>query len=91
MASPEQLAAMASSMGLEMPSPWYIFGAIVFSIIGYGIYRFGKREANLYVRVLGIVLMLFTYVVSSPFYVFLIGGLLCVAAWCAHITQDSDD
>jgi len=33
------------SLGLTLPSPAYIIGAIVFGIIGFAAYRYGKKAS----------------------------------------------
>jgi len=34
------------SMGFTLPSPAYLIGAILFSIIGYAAYRYGKKASQ---------------------------------------------
>ncbi|MEW5904294.1 MAG: hypothetical protein AB1722_08140 [Pseudomonadota bacterium] len=31
------------SMGLTLPSPAYLFGMLLFSVIGFAAYRYGKK------------------------------------------------
>ena len=88
--SVESYMATAMSLGFAMPSMWYIVGAIVFSIVGYIVYRLGRRTKNTYLAVLGGALMLFTYVVTDTFLVYSIGAGLCVAAWAAHASHEND-
>ena len=82
--------ATANALGFVMPSMGYIVGAVVFSIIGYAIYRLGRRTKNIYLALLGVGLMLFTYVVTDTFLVYSIGAGLCVAAWAAHANHEDD-
>lgn len=86
----ENYAATASALGFVMPSVGYIVGAVVFSIVGYIIYRLGRRTQNTYLAILGGVLMLFTYVVTDTFLVYSIGAGLCVAAWAAYASHEDD-
>ena len=39
----EELAALRT-LGLELPSPAYIFGAIVFGLIGLAAFRYGRKR-----------------------------------------------
>jgi len=47
------------SLGLTLPSPAYIFGAVVFGIIGFAAYRYGKKAQRTTTKWLGVALMLY--------------------------------
>lgn len=65
------------SLGFQWPSPAYIFGAIVFGLIGLGAFRYGrKREQPLKVW-LGVALMLYPYAVSRTWLMYVVGVALC--------------
>ena len=69
------------AMGLTLPSPAYIFGAIVFGLIGFVAYRRGKatdRKATLW---LGVALMVYPYGVSSTPWMYAVGTALCAALY----------
>jgi hypothetical protein len=66
------------SAGLQLPSPAYLFGAILFGIIGYAAYRYGKKAALPYPRWIGVVLMLYPYAISRTWALYLAGGALCI-------------
>lgn len=68
-------------MGLTLPSPLYIFGAIVFGLIGFVAYRHGKKAAVPRVKWLGVALMLYPYVVPQTWLMYLVGVLLCTALY----------
>lgn len=70
-----------SSMGLELPSPAYIAGAILFSIIGYAAWRYGKKQSLAGPRWIGLALMLYSYVTPETWMVYAVGGGLCVALY----------
>ena len=70
-----------NSLGFTMPSPTYIFGAILFGIIGYAAYRYGKKASLGKPRMIGIALMLYPYVIPQTWLLFLVGGGLCVALY----------
>ena len=39
-------SSVIQSLGLTLPSPAYIFGAIAFGLIGFVAYRYGKRAGR---------------------------------------------
>ncbi len=57
-------------------SPGNIFVAIVFSLVGFSAYLYGKRNAEPRPLVIGVVLMLYGYFVSNPWVSFGVGVLL---------------
>lgn len=69
------------TLGLTLPSPAYIFAAILFGIIGIAAYRYGKKSSLAIPRWLGIALMLYPYVVSETWQLYVIGGGLCAALY----------
>jgi len=63
-----------------LPTPTYIFGAIVFGIIGFVAYRFGKKTERNKTKWLGVVMMLYPYVTGSDTrLLYAVGIILCVA------------
>jgi hypothetical protein len=69
------------SLGLELPSPAYLFGAILFGIIGFALYRYGKKAANKASKWVGIVLMLYPYLISGTWQLYAVGSGLCVGLY----------
>jgi len=49
------------SLGLSLPSPAYIFGAVIFGLIGIAAYRIGKKAERPRTKWLGVALMLYPY------------------------------
>lgn len=76
----ETLSAL-QSLGLELPTPSYIFGAIVFGIVGMVAFWHGKRTQNRRVRWLGLGLMFYPYAVSSTWLLFAVGAALTAGVW----------
>ena len=76
----EELKAL-ESMGLVLPSAWYIVGAILFGIVGYVFYRRGKATKQPTLLWTGVALMLYPYAVSETWLLWVIGcgltGLVC--------------
>jgi len=69
------------SFGLTLPSPWYIFGSILFGIIGFVVYRYGKKMTLAIPKWIGIALMLYPYVVAETWLLYVCGVALCLAAY----------
>jgi hypothetical protein len=76
------------SLGLELPSPAYIFGAIVFGVIGIVAFRWGRRAGRPRSKWLGVALMLYPYVVPQTWLLYLVGIALC--AWILVDRHDAN-
>jgi hypothetical protein len=72
----DTLSAM-QSLGLELPSPAYIFGAIVFGLIGWAAFRYGRKNGRKLTLWLGVVLMIYPYAVSNTWLMYAVGLALC--------------
>ena len=46
------------SLGLSLPSPAYVFGAVIFGLAGMAAYRYGKKLGRPRTKLLGVALML---------------------------------
>jgi len=66
------------SLGLGLPDPAYIFGAVLFGLIGIAAYRLGKRSERSRTKWLGVALMLYPYAVPQIWLLYAIGVALCV-------------
>jgi hypothetical protein len=69
------------SLGLTLPTPWYIAGSLLFSLIGYIVYRRGKKASLPRLKWLGVVLMFYPYAVSETWLLYVLGIALCCAAY----------
>ena len=65
------------SLGFTLPSPAYIFGAIVFGIIGFAAYRYGKKVQRKATKWLGVALMVYPYAISQTWLLYVVGAALC--------------
>jgi hypothetical protein len=74
------------SMGITLPSRAYLIGAIIFSIIGYAGYRYGKKTSLRTTKWIGIVLMLYPYVISQTWLLFTVGAGLCVGLYISSLS-----
>jgi hypothetical protein len=76
------------SMGLSLPSPAYIFGMILFSLLGMAAWMVGKRKQKATTKWLGAALMFYPYVVSQTLLLYVIGVALCGAVvWDSRSDQ----
>ncbi len=72
------------ALGITLPSPAYLTGVVVFSLIGIAAYYDGKRHGQNRMRCLGIALMLYRYVVWQTWLLYVVGAGLSIAAWLTH-------
>lgn len=70
-----------AALGLSLPSPAYLVGAIVFGLIGLGAFRIGRAKGRKPTLWLGVALMLYPYLVSSTWLLYLVGLALCAGLW----------
>lgn len=71
-------------MGFTMPGPAYLFGAILFSVIGYAAYRYGKKASLGRIKWIGIALMLYPYAISETWLLYAVGAGLCLGLYISH-------
>ena len=69
--------ALLQSLGLDLPSPAYIVGAIVFGLVGMAAFRFGRQRDRPRTVWLGVALMVYPYAVSRTWLLYGVGALLC--------------
>jgi len=72
---------MLQSLGLTLPTPAYLFGMILFSVIGIAAYRYGRKNSRKTTRWLGIALMLYPYVIFETWQLYVVGIGLCVSLY----------
>jgi hypothetical protein len=58
-----------------------LFGGLLFSSIGLGVFIYGKRTANFTMMGLGGALMVYTFFFSSTAMIYLVGIGLCAAVY----------
>ncbi len=68
-------------LGFQWPSPAWLFGSLVFSVIGYGAFRYGRKTGRRRTLWIGVALMLYPYVVSQTGLLYVVGLALCVGLW----------
>lgn len=65
------------SLGLVLPTPAYLLGAILFGIAGYVAWRRGRNMNNPMLKWTGLALMLYPYAVAQTWLLFVFGIALC--------------
>ena len=65
----------------EFPSPAALFGSIIFGIIGYAAYRYGKKSGGTRPMLIGVTLMVYPYFVDQTWLLYTIGGALCLGLY----------
>lgn len=75
-----ELSAL-SSLGLALPSPAYLIGAIVFGLLGWAAWRRGRKTGPRTTTWLGLALMVYPYAVSSTGLLYAVGLALCAGVW----------
>lgn len=76
----DELAAL-QSMGLVLPSPAYLIGAVAFGLVGLVAFRRGRRAGRRPTIWLGVALMLYPYAVSATWLLYAVGLALCAGLW----------
>jgi hypothetical protein len=64
------------ALGLVLPSPAYIVGAIVFGLLGYVAWRRGRKAARPALTWTGVALMLYPYAVPQTWLLWVVGAAL---------------
>jgi hypothetical protein len=74
----DELKAL-QGLGLELPSPAYMAGAILFGLLGWAAFRHGRKQGRRLTLWLGVALMLYPYLVSQTWALYAVGVGLCAA------------
>ncbi len=64
-------------------NPWTLLLGFVFSVIGFGYYRYGKRQSEPVMLGAGIALMIYPLFTSSPLTIVIVGLLLMAGPFVA--------
>jgi hypothetical protein len=65
------------TLALNLPSPAYIVGAILFGLVGYAACRRGRTSSKPQLTWAGVALMVYPYAVPVTWALWLIGAALC--------------
>lgn len=70
-----------AALGLTLPSPAYLFGLILFGVIGMAAFSYGRKTARDKPKWIGVALMLYPYAVTQTWLLYCVGIFLCVALY----------
>ena len=79
--NPSESLRAAQELGFTLPSPAYIFGAVLFGLVGLAAWRYGKVIGQPRIRWLGVALMFYPYLVGSTWLLYLVGCAICGFIW----------
>jgi hypothetical protein len=68
-------------LGFEWPTPAYLIGMLVFSIVGYAAWRYGRKTERRATKWIGVALMFYPYAVSRTWLLYVVGFALCAGIW----------
>jgi hypothetical protein len=76
----DELKAL-ESLGITLPTPAYMIGAILFGIVGIAAYRYGKKASLAKPKWIGLALMLYPYAISKTWMLYVVGAALCAGLY----------
>lgn len=76
-----EFVELLKSLGLELPTPAYLVGALLFGIVGAVAWWHGKRSRRAAPKWLGAALMLYPYAIPQTWLLYAVGTALCL--WLA--------
>jgi hypothetical protein len=86
--TPSETLEVAKQAGLTLPSTAWIVGCVLFSLIGFAAWRYGKAAKSPRIRWLGLALMLYGYVAGPTWLLYGAGVALCAAIWWNRPSRD---
>jgi hypothetical protein len=81
----DNIAAL-EALGFTLPSTAYLIGVVIFGILGYIAYRHGKKRSFQATKWIGVALMLYPYVISATWLLYVVGAGLCIGAYLSART-----
>jgi hypothetical protein len=86
--NPAATLQAAQEAGLTLPSPAWFFGCILFGLVGFAAWRYGKFVEHPRIRWLGAALMLYPYLTRPTWLLYGVGIALCAAVWWDRPRRD---
>ena len=74
-------ASTLTALGFSLPGPGYLFGMIVFGLVGIAAFRHARKMERKRSQYIAVALMLYPYAVASTWLLYVIGVVLCAALW----------
>ena len=69
------------TLGFSLPGPLYLLGAILFGLVGYAAYRYGKKAGLPTPKWIGVALMFYPYAISETWLLYAVGSGLCIGLY----------
>ncbi len=66
---------------MTLPSPAYLAGMLLFSLIGFAAFRYGGKSDMPAVKWIGAALMVYPYAIADTWLIYVVGVALCVAMY----------
>lgn len=66
---------------MDLPSPANLFASVIFGIVGFAAYRYGKKSGSFNPMALGVVLMVYPYFISQTWLLYAVGLGLCAGLY----------
>jgi len=64
-----------------MPTPANLFAVILFSIVGFGAFSYGRKQAAWRAMTIGVALMIYPWFVDRTWMLYAVGLALCAALY----------
>ncbi|MEO7062779.1 MAG: hypothetical protein ABI082_03260 [Dokdonella sp.] len=64
-----------------MPTPTNLFGLIIFSMTGFAMFSYGRKQAKWRMAGIGVALMIYPYFVDQTWVLYAVGAALCAALY----------
>ena len=77
----DNISTATGSLGFSLPTPAYLMGALLFSLVGFAAYRYGAKTGRPHSKWIGVALMLYPYVVPATWLMYVVGVGLCAALY----------
>jgi hypothetical protein len=66
---------------MNLPSPANLFASVIFGIVGFAAYRYGKKAGSFNPMAIGVTLMVYPYFVSQTWLLYAVGFGLCAGLY----------
>lgn len=73
-----------ASLGFSLPTPAYLAGALLFGILGFAAWRYGKKAELPAFKWTGVALMIYPYFISQTWLLYAIGVTMCAGLYFWH-------
>jgi apolipoprotein N-acyltransferase len=78
---PREALKTGAALGLTLPTPAYIFGAVLFGIIGLAAFRMGRKQRRTRALWISVALMPYPFLISQTWLLYGVGAMLCAGLW----------